>query len=426
MNKISEVTKRDIQDIFGNGIEIDDFLDTRTLRYYFCGRLSEVEFLSRLFNLKEIPSLDTRYKNAEEEILRHSLNDDYSYDWIFRDRRFGLMSCNDEDYLRFICEIFHPAVRKEDAEWNTILGHVNLYLRNDGYEIYPYNKISNKDTFLWRIYSPHELTEILPFSIRCRKQLEAESFKLSIPKIVRRELFQFMNSCKETYRTRDESGWYYDKTTFEDVFDHMRKYYIPRCYDKDNNFEETNDFESFIMATAPKFVFDAIEIFSQNCSNDTFQNQINSILMANDISYELKDGQIVNRLSNKIMMKTDILSPEAGLKELLQESINFMNNGNYQLAIEKIWDAFERLKSYFCSDSIDKKKSIDLILERLSSDNAIYKNFFDSEFQAITAIGNKYRIRHHEMTKTEIPDDRYRKYFYMKCYVLITTILEFL
>lgn len=426
MNKISEVTKRDIKDIFGNGIEIDEFLDTRTLKYYFCGRLNEVEFLSRLFNLKEIPSLDTRYKNAEEEISHHSFNDDYSYDWIFCDRRFGLMSCNDEDYLRFICEIFHPAVRKEDGEWNIILDWINLYLQNDGYEIYPYNKISNKDTFSWRIYSPPELTEILPFSIRCNKQLKAEARKLSIPKIVRRELFQFMNSCNETYRTRDESGWNYDRTTIEDVFDQMRRYYIPQCYDKNNKFVETDDFESFIMSTVPKFVFDAIEIFSRNCSNDTFQNQINSILIANDISYELKDGQIVNRLSNNIMLKTDILSPEAGLKELLQESISFMNNGNYQLAIEKIWDAFERLKSYFCSDSIDKKKSIKMILERLSGDNTEYKNFFNNEFITITEIGNKYRIRHHEMTKIEIPDDRYRKYFYMRCYVLITTVLEFL
>ena len=426
MNRISEVTKRDIKDIFSDGIEIYEFLDTRTLKYYFCGRLSEVDFLNRLFNLKDLPSLDTRYKNAEEEISYHSFNDDYSYDWIFCDRRFGLMSCNDEDYLRFICEIFHPAVRKEEAEWNIILDQVNHCLRNDGYEIYPYKKISNKDTFSWRIYSPCELTEILPFSIRCRKQLESESPRLSIPKRVRRELYQFMNSCNETYRTRDESGWDYDRTTIEDVFDQMRKYYIPKCYDKNDNFVETDDFESFMMGTAPKYVFDAIEIFSQNCSDDTFQNQINSILIANDIPYELKDGQMVNRLSNKIMMKTDILSPEAGLRELLQESINFMNIGNYQLAIEKIWDAFERLKSYFCSDSIDKKKSIEMILDRISGDNAEYRNFFNNEFIAITEIGNKYRIRHHEITKIEIPDDKYRKYFYKKCYTLITTTLEFL
>ena len=125
-------------------------------------------------------------------------------------------------------------------------------------------------------------------------------------------------------------------------------------------------------------------------------------------------------------MKTDILSPEAGLRELLQESINFMNIGNYQLAIEKIWDAFERLKSYFCSDSIDKKKSIEMLLDRISGDNAEYRNFFNNEFMAITEIGNKYRIRHHEITKIEIPDDKYRKYFFKKCYTLITTTLEFL
>lgn len=426
MNKITEVTKRDIKDVFGNGIIIDEYFYSRTLKYYFCGRLSEVDFLSRLFNLKEIPSQDGRYKNAEEEIAHHSLSEDYTYDWIFTDSRFKLMSCNDEDYLRFICEIFHPVVRKEDAEWNTILDNVNYYLRNDGYEIYPYKKISNKNAFAWRKYKPPKSTEILPFSIRCRKQLESSFQKLSIPRIARREVFQFMKSCNETYRTRDESGLEYNRTTIECVLEQIRKYYIPQYYNKKGKFVKTDNFESFIMGTAPKYVFDTIEIFSKNCSNDTFQNHINGILSANDIFYELKDGQMVNRLSDKIMMETDIASPEVGLKELIQESINFMSVENYQLAIEKIWDAFERLKSYFCTDSIDKKKSVEMILKRLSYDTTDYKNFFNNEFHLLTEIGNKYRIRHHEITKIEIPDDRYRKYFYKKCYALITTALEFL
>lgn len=426
MNKITEVTKRDIKDIFGIGIEIDGFFDVRTLKYYFCGRLHEVDFLNRLFNLKEIKALDKRFKNAEEEISYHSHNDDYSYDWIFCDPRFRLMSCKDEDYLRFICEIFHPAVRKEDAEWNILLDHVNYYLRNDGYELYPYKKISNKDIFSWRIFSPAKITDDLPFSIRCRKQLDSSAKKLSIPKIVRRELLQYMNSCNVTYRTKDETGWDYNTTITENVFRQMKKYYTPQCYDKNKNFVETNVFDDFIMSTSPKYVFDAIEFFSQNYTNDDFQKHINSILTVHDILYELREGKMENRISNKIMMNADILSPEAGLKELIGESISFINDGSFQLAIEKIWDALERLKSYFCSESIDKKKSIEMLVKRLSEANVEYEKFFDKEFKEITYIGNTYRIRHHETTKIEIPDDRYRKYFYMKCYILITTALEFL
>lgn len=426
MTKISEVTRRDIKEIFGEGITIDIFYDTMTLKYYFCGRLCEVDFLERIFDLEVLRSLDRRYKNAKEDIAHHSLDGDYSYDWIFDDPRFDLMSCNDEEYLRFLCEIFHPAVRKEGADWHTFLEHVNYYLRTDGYELYPCEKISNKDKFSWRPYSPPGSTDDLPFSIRCRPHLKSNSHRFSIPLKVRRELLRCMDDYNETYRASDETGWNYDTTTIEDVFKRLQEYYIPKCYNQDGKFVETDVFENFIMKTAPKYIFDAIEIFSRCCSNADFTKRINIILNSHDICYELKDGQILNRLSHEILLNTDIAGPETGLTELVQESVRFMNDGNYQLAVEKVWDAFERLKSYFCSPSIDKKKSVEVILDRLSGDSAEYRNLFNNELREITDIGNRFRIRHHEVMKIEIPDDRYRRYFYKKCYSLISTILEFI
>lgn len=427
MTRITEVTRRDIKEIFSTGITIDIFFDsTITYRYYFCGRLSEVDFLKRLFNLETFYSLDRRYKNAAEDIAHHSLEGDYTYDWVFDDPRFELMSCNDEDYLKFLCEIFHPAVRKEDSEWHSFLNHINQCLRNDGYELYPYRKISNKDEFSWRPYSPSAEKDDRPFSLRYRPHLKSSPPKLSIPLKARRELIQCMNRYNEAYRACDETGWNYYTTTIEDTFQHLREYYVPKCYDQDGNFVETDDFENFIMATPPKCIFDAIEIFSRGCSNADFTKRINSILDSHSICYELRDGQMVNRLSSELLHNTDVSCHEAGLAELVQESVRFMNAGNYQLAVEKIWDAFERLKSYFCSESIDKRRSIDMLLNRLGGDNAEYRNLFNNEFREITDIGNKFRIRHHEVMKIEIPDDRYRRYFYKKCYSLISTISEFL
>ena len=39
MNRITEITKRDILDLFQNGLEIDEFFRTRTVTYNYYGRL---------------------------------------------------------------------------------------------------------------------------------------------------------------------------------------------------------------------------------------------------------------------------------------------------------------------------------------------------------------------------------------------------
>ena len=54
MNRITEITKRDILDLFKNGLEIDDFFATRTVPYPYFGRLEELDFLKRLYKLKDI------------------------------------------------------------------------------------------------------------------------------------------------------------------------------------------------------------------------------------------------------------------------------------------------------------------------------------------------------------------------------------
>lgn len=57
---------------------------------------------------------------------------------------------------------------------------------------------------------------------------------------------------------------------------------------------------------------------------------------------------------------------EAGLKELLQEAAKYYDDGNVKIAVEKLWDAFERLKTYY-SPALDKKQSGDKIIADMSN-----------------------------------------------------------
>lgn len=93
------------------------------------------------------------------------------------------------------------------------------------------------------------------------------------------------------------------------------------------------------------------------------------------------------------------------------------------LACKKIWDAFERIKTFYYPEISSKKKSIECLINNISL-NQDFNNLFDSEFRTLTEIGNKFRIRHHEKGKINIGDDSYYEYFYNRCLSLLILVIH--
>ena len=86
-NKITEYTRQDIVDLVTSGYY--DKKNDKKIQYFWSGRLDEVSFLSRLYNLKQIESTDHRFKNAYGDITQHRINNwDWEDDWVFYDPRF--------------------------------------------------------------------------------------------------------------------------------------------------------------------------------------------------------------------------------------------------------------------------------------------------------------------------------------------------
>lgn len=152
MRRITNVTRRDIKETLINGFDDDILFSTVHYNFYFWGRLSTVDFMNRLYPLKDLPSKDKRYKNAEGDIWAHTISnpDDWPDDWLFSDDRFPLSNGRDEDLLDFICAIFHPEVRDEKSNWRVFYDRINDLLRADNYELYPKGQISGRDVFGWR------------------------------------------------------------------------------------------------------------------------------------------------------------------------------------------------------------------------------------------------------------------------------------
>ncbi|MDQ0878285.1 hypothetical protein QFZ77_006944 [Paenibacillus sp. V4I3] len=427
MNSISEITKRDIFDLFEYGMDIPDLWEMQKVQYNYFGRLEEFEFCKRLYDLKEMPSLDKRYCNAEEDIWQHTVNnDDYPFCWVFEDERFQLKNGSDEIYLKFICEIFHPTVRNENGYWEKFLDEVNKFLKNDGYEVYPAGKISNRDVYSWRIYDLAENKLFIPFSQRNQKAIKEKRMPLSIKKNARNQIYQLFEKNNDVYRKTDKTtGWDYDVTTNEEVIADIRQFYIPKCFNEQGQYVETNNLKDFVFSSSPNCVIDAIEFFETYNKNTDFEAEVNAIFKLNEVPFKLSNGKVASTFN--IQIKDSALVPiqEAGLKELLQEAANYYDKGNLNIAVEKLWDAFERLKTYY-SPTLDKKKSVSKIIGDMSGQKAHYMDLFEKEFFELTQIGNSFRIRHHETTKINIEDDRHYDYFYKRCLSLISASVQYL
>ena len=138
--KISELTRRDICDAIT--VENVDW----------AGRLEEQDFLSRIFDLSSLPSYDHRFKDAAGDIWQHRvLNfEDWDDNWVFTDSRFNLLNCDDEIFLRFLCETLHPVARPDVAEAKNLCQKYNSYLKNDGFHIVEKSRLSGKPVYVGR------------------------------------------------------------------------------------------------------------------------------------------------------------------------------------------------------------------------------------------------------------------------------------
>lgn len=206
---------------------------------------------------------------------------------------------------------------------------------------------------------------------------------------------------------------------------------------------DQNAFLDFIEFIA-EHTFDIEKKYSNSCrhfqivkldsrvSRQSFIDEINNCFLKAGLLYELSsDGEI------KKVIQNDVVTPELadiamsieekGIKELLKEAIDLHYKYRQNAArdsVEKIWDAFERIKSYYTD--LDKLKSSKKIVSNISNGSESFRKLIDAEFLKLTEIGNSFRIRHHEMDRFEIIDDRHYEYLFDRCFSLIALAIQFL
>lgn len=170
---------------------------------------------------------------------------------------------------------------------------------------------------------------------------------------------------------------------------------------------------------------------TQNIQNE-FKGEINEIFKKTGLLYTLSSTNIVERVTQNGILSKEIENnvvqiTEKGTKELINEAIILFKIPHPSArndAVEKIWDALERLKTYYVD--LDKKSSITKIVNDMSNGKPEFIELFNAEFKALTDIGNGFRIRHHETNKIDIADIKYYDYFFNRCLSLIALAIQYL
>lgn len=163
-----------------------------------------------------------------------------------------------------------------------------------------------------------------------------------------------------------------------------------------------------------------------------FRGEINDIFRKTGLLYELNTDLQVERIVENSPLTPGVESAiatvsEVGTRELLQEAIMLHRSpypADIRDAVEKLWDAYERLKTYYTT--MNKRDSANKIIADMANGQAPYVTLFTDEFKALTDIGNGFRIRHHETDKVEITDIRYYDYFFNRCLSLIALAIQYL
>ena len=160
-----------------------------------------------------------------------------------------------------------------------------------------------------------------------------------------------------------------------------------------------------------------------------FCQAVNSLFMRNGIAYTMDESgqfqRVIEGATPEILARANFSTGDNSTDQLLEVARRRFFDRDPdagQRSIEALWDAFERIKTL--ADPSDKKKSVSMLISRVAkSPNA--DTLIDEEMRALTQIGNNWRIRHHEVGKTELGNDpELRDYLFLRMFDLIRLLLQ--
>lgn len=160
-----------------------------------------------------------------------------------------------------------------------------------------------------------------------------------------------------------------------------------------------------------------------------FVADVNLLFRRNAVAYELNATGQARRLlpqaiANTIgwaLFHTDDAETDR-LLEAARQRILSPKPDDCRDALEKLWDAFERLKTL--EPGGDKRVQADALLDRVAVPGSGFRQALGREAAELTKIGNSFRIRHSETTQEALTCLDQVDYLFTRMFAFVRVILK--
>lgn len=171
---------------------------------------------------------------------------------------------------------------------------------------------------------------------------------------------------------------------------------------------------------------------SRKEAQEIFKEEVNELLDRGGVIYEFvsADGtlQIQRMGTPEVRRLMADLQPNSGDEELdnliIEARKRYLSHkeNERRIGLEKLWDAFERLKTIesLSGGKSNKKDSLNQLLAHIA--DKPLRDVVEEDMKALTSVGNQFRIRHHETDKHVVPVDQYDYLFARMSNVIITLL----
>lgn len=159
-----------------------------------------------------------------------------------------------------------------------------------------------------------------------------------------------------------------------------------------------------------------IQSFNREEGQIEFGKQIEMIFKRNNLAYKLLDNGNIERILNpelEALARQSFKTKDDDLNNLIYKANIKMKDpdaGVRYEALKDLFDAWERIKTVYNPDK-DKKGSMKDLLESCAKDEQ-FRLELGMEAKSLTDMGNKFFIRHSEISQVKLTDSDHIEYLY--------------
>ncbi|UUX95385.1 AbiJ-NTD4 domain-containing protein [Aquabacterium sp. J223] len=168
--------------------------------------------------------------------------------------------------------------------------------------------------------------------------------------------------------------------------------------------------------------------FDLSAGQEEFRSTINRIFARNGVAFELLPNGRIERMLPPVLgeelKRTFFNTGDRTLDNMLDECRAKFSDPDPLVrreALERLWDAWERLKSL--ADPSNKKRSVKIILDAVTSVPALRERL-EKETTELNSIGNSHLIRHSEIGQVPVIDVDQVDYLFHRLFSMIQLMLR--